>query len=154
MHAKKGLPHRTGKSNNYKCVREKQQVHCINVLIIYCYTSAFCFRFKRWSRRHWLVISTVVDAPACKFHTDYIMWEYLFSVWIGSFKSFTLYRYIFHVCNKASIHRVSKWCAQVHRVWDGRKRIMFAFIILQKRNVSLLFWVHTNKCWVFTDTKD
>lgn len=28
---------------------------------------------------------------------------------------------------------------------DGRKRILFAFIILQKYNVLLLFWVHTDK---------
>ncbi len=33
--------------------------------------------------------------------------------------------------------------------WD-LKRILFA----QKRNVSLLFWVHTNKRRVFTDSKD
>ncbi len=34
--------------------------------------------------------------------------------------------------------------AQVHRDRDGRKRILFSFIILQKR-VLLLLCVHTNK---------
>ncbi len=42
--------------------------------------------------------------------------------------------------------------AQVHRDRDGRKRILFAFIILQKR-VLLLLCVHTNKHRVFTDLK-
>ncbi len=36
---------------------------------------------------------------------------------------------------------------------DGRKRILFAFIILQK-HVLLLLWVDTNKRRVFTDSKD
>ncbi len=49
---------------------------------------------------------------------------------------------------------VLEFRAQVHRDWDGRKRILFAFIILQKCNVLLLLWVHTNKCRVFTDSKD
>ncbi len=37
------------------------------------------------------------DASLCMFHTDYIIWEYLFSIWIGSFESthFTFYRYVF-----------------------------------------------------------
>ncbi len=52
------------------------------------------------------------------------------------------------------IDGVSKFLAQVHRYLDGRKRILFALITLQKRNVSLLFWVHTNKRRVFTDSKD
>ncbi len=42
---------------------------------------------------------------------------------------------------------VSKFLAQVHR---DLKRILFAL----KRNVSLLFWVHTNKRRVLTDSKD
>ncbi len=42
------------------------------------------------------------------------------------------------------IDGVSKLLSRVHR--DRRqKRILFALITLQKRNVSLLFWVHTNK---------
>ncbi len=111
-----------------------------------------CFRYKWWSQRHWLVISAVVDAPVCMFHTDYIIWEY-FSIWIGSFESrhITLYRYIFNVC-KAKIYM--EFRAQVHRDRDSRKRILFAFIILQKHNILLLLWVHTNKCRVFTDLKD
>ncbi len=52
------------------------------------------------------------------------------------------------------IHRDSKFLAQVHRDLDGRKRILFALITLQKRNVSLLFWVHKNQHRVFTDSKD
>ncbi len=43
--------------------------------------------------------------------------------------------------------------AQVHRDRYGRKRVVFAFIILQKR-VLLLLWVHTNKRRVFADLKD
>ncbi len=93
------------------------------------------------------------DAPVCMFHTDYIIWEYLFSIWIGSFKGrhFNLYWYIFHVC-KASIHRNSKFRVQVHRGRDGRKHILLLYF--KKHNVSLLFWVHTNKSRVFTDWKD
>ncbi len=63
----------------------------------------------------------------------------------------TYYGYIFRFC-KAIIHKVSEFRAQVHR--DGRKRILFALIILQKHNVSLLLWVPTNKRTVFTDWKD
>ncbi len=45
--------------------------------------------------------------------------------------------------------------AQIHEDRDDRKRILFAFIILQKHNVLLLLlWVHTNKRRVFTDLKD
>ncbi len=35
-----------------------------------------------------------VMLPVCMFHTDDIIWEYLYSIWIGSFESrhFTLYR--------------------------------------------------------------
>ncbi len=64
----------------------------------------------------------------------------------------TINRYIFHVC-KASIQGVSEFRVQVHRDRDGRKCIVFAFIILQKHNVLLLLWVHTNK-QVFIDTRN
>ncbi len=48
------------------------------------------------------------------FHTDYIIWEYLFSIWIGSFESryFTLYRYIFVMSVR---QRYTEFHAQVHR---------------------------------------
>ncbi len=96
-------------------------------------------------------MSTVVDAPVCMFHMDYIIWEYLFYIWVGLFESrhFTFYRYIF-----MSVRQVyMKFRAQVYRDRDGRKHILFPFIILQKRHV-LLLWVHTNKRRVFTDSKD
>ncbi len=51
------------------------------------------------------------------------------------------------------IHTGSKQRVTQERIlkftWD-LKRILFA----EKRNVSLLFWVHTNKRRVFTDSKD
>jgi len=46
-----------------------------------------CFLLRRLSRWCWPVIDAVVDASICRFHMDYIYWEYLFSIWIGSFKS-------------------------------------------------------------------
>ncbi len=55
----------------------------------------------------------------------------------------------FNVC-KATIY--SEFRTQVHRDRDGRERIPFAFIILQKH--VLLLWGHTNKRRVFTDLKD
>ncbi len=53
------------------------------------------FVFKRWSRRHWPVISAgVMHLYACFIRIT--LSENLFSIWIGSFESrhFTLYRYI------------------------------------------------------------
>ncbi len=47
-----------------------------------------------------------------------------------------------------------EFCAQLHGDRDGRKCILFAFIILQKHSVLLLLWVLTNKRRVFTDSKD
>ncbi len=47
----------------------------------------------------------------------------------------------------------AEFCAKVHRDRDGRKHILFAFNILQKHNVLLLLWVHTNKRRVFKDLK-
>ncbi len=92
------------------------------------------------------------NAPVCMFHTDYIIWKYLFSIWICSFESrhCALYRYVFLSVRQIYI----EFRAQVYRDRDSRKLILFAFIILQKRNVLLLLWVHTNKCRVFTDSKD
>ncbi len=43
--------------------------------------------------------------------------------------------------------------AQVHRDQDGRKLILFAFIILQKRNV-MVSTLHTHESRSFTDSKD
>ncbi len=77
-----------------------------------------------------------------------LIWEDLFSIWIGSFESrhFALYRYVF-----ISVRQVfTEFRAQVHRDQDGRKRLLFAFIILQKRNVLLLLWVHT-RGWMTSD---
>ncbi len=92
------------------------------------------------------------------FYTEYIIWEYLFYIWIKSFKSryFTLYKYSISCISFMSVKQVAytrsfEFHAQVHRDQDGRKPILFPFIILQKHNDLLLLWVHTNKCRVFTD---
>ncbi len=69
------------------------------------------------------------------FHLDYIIWEYLFTIWIGLFESrhFTLYRYVF----VRQVYTVLEFRAQVQKHRDSREDILFAFIILQKRNVLL-----------------
>ncbi len=121
-----------------------------NTLLIHP-SAFFVLGLREEVRRHWLVISAVV-MHLCMFHMDYIIWEYLFSIWIGSFESrhFTLYRYVLSVRQVAYTQSfVLKFTDR-----DGRKHIMFAFIILQKCNVLLLLWVHTNKRRVFTDSKN
>ncbi len=53
----------------------------------------------------------------------------------------TVYRYIFYVC-KAKIY--TEFRAPFHRIRDGRKRILFAFIILQKCGIVKVEWVFTD----------
>ncbi len=97
-------------------------------------------RHLRHSSHHTLVLSLVFAEEmksatrtrhlrscgcAC-LHVSYglysLIWEYLFSTWIGSFESryFALYTYVF-----ISVRQVfTEFHAHVHRDQDGRKRLV------------------------------
>ncbi len=130
---------RTAEVMNVNASGKKQQKYFHNIIIHYYDSSS-----PQWT---------------CMFHTDYIIWKYLIYIWIGSFKSrhFTFYRYsIFFMSLRQALSFGSFllffWSAQIHK--DGKKRILFAFIILQNHNDLLLLWGHTKESRHFTDLKD
>ncbi len=87
----------------------------------------------------------------CMFHTDYIIGEYFFPFELVHLKVDTSRSIDIFLMSVRQRYIQSFALKLTDR--DGRKRILFAFIILQKRILWLL-WVHTNKRRVFTDLKD
>ncbi len=109
-----------------------------------------------------------IDAPICMFHTDYIIWEYLYFIWISLFEGrhFTLYIYIFIDLFKAKIYM--QFHVQVHRDRDGYKRVLFALFYKSTKfrchcectqiNVESLhiwnmyyFYLYEQKFWMFKE---
>ncbi len=100
----------------------------------------FCFWFKRWSWWHGLIISAVLDATVCKFHTDYIIWEFLFSIWIGSFESrhFTLSIFLMSVRQRYTQSFVLKFTETAEICFILQK--CFVIVSAQINVESLQIW--------------
>ncbi len=94
------------------------------------------------------------DAPVCMFHTDYIIREYLFSIWIGSFETrhFALYRYVFFHIWKANIKEFRSFMLKFTET-EMESASCLLSLFYKRAMFLLLLWVQTNKRRVFTDSK-
>ncbi len=98
---------------------------------------------------------SLLNSVQWMFHTNYIFVEYLNTCFPFALVHLKVYILLAIDMFFISVRQVyTEFHAQVHRDQDRRNRILIAFIILQKRNVLLLLWVHTNKRRIFTDSKD